>query len=113
MALRAARAITTWRQMKTDRQVAIISRMAGQSDPRNFRNLDTFYQHEHKDPEPEVHIPLCLDRLWGIMTSFVCVRLKNRCFDCEFVQLLLVMRSSTHAAACCVIVSFVCCSDFK
>lgn len=47
------------------------------------------------------------------MTGFVCISLKNRCFDCKFMQLLFMMRGSAHAAACCVIVSFVCCSDFK
>lgn len=35
------------------------------------------------------------------MTSFVCISLKTRCFDCKFVQLSLVMRCSTHAGAYC------------
>lgn len=90
--------------MKTDQQVAIVSRMAGHS---HFRHLSwilvTLYQPEYRAPEPEVYSPLYPDRLWGIMTSFVCVHLKNRCFDCKFVQLSLVMRSSTHIAACCVL----------
>lgn len=88
--------------------------MAEHSDSRNFSwILDTFDQHEHKDLGHAVHIALDLDRLGGIVTGFVCVSLKNRCFDCKFVQLSFVMRGSAHAAACGVIVSFVCCSDFQ
>lgn len=88
--------------------------MAGHSDFRNFSwILDTFYQHKHKDPGHAVLTALGIDRLGGIMVGFVCVTLKNKCFDCKFVQLLFVMRASAHAATCCVIVSCVCCSDFK